>query len=321
MIVLAACRASSIDGSSTSSESVSATHTAQLAESPIPTATQSAAPIASAPTMTAAQYVQARPYVLDAPDGDGGGAMPLVILLHGYGSDGKNHDGYLGLSKLTKARGVMLAIPDGTKDHKGMLYWNATEACCDFDKAPVDDVAYLDAIIDDVAKTKKLDASRVYIIGHSNGAFMAHRYACERSARVAAIVAIAGVPWSDAAKCAGHGVSVLQVHGDADVVIKYEGGKSFGNGEPYPGAEAAVDAWGARDGCSGRHPAGAALDLDNAVAGPETTRESYGCPAGLDVALWRMHGSTHVPKFDARFSTAALDFLLAHHSTSTIHSK
>ncbi len=245
--------------------------------------------------------------------------MPLVVLLHGYGSDGGNHDTYFGMSKITKSRGVMLAIPDGTKDHKGMLYWNATEACCDFDKAPVDDVAYLDAIVDDVAKKKKLDASRVYILGHSNGAFMAHRYACERSSRVAAIVALAGVPWIDQAKCTGKDVSVLQVHGDADVVIKYEGGKSFGNGEPYPGAESAIDAWAVRDGCSGRHPAGPATDFDGAVAGPETTRESYACPAGIDVALWRMHGSSHVPKVDARFTNAALDFLLAHRSK--IHSK
>jgi polyhydroxybutyrate depolymerase len=240
--------------------------------------------------------------------------MPLVILLHGYGSSGAGHDSYFGLSAITKKRGVMLAIPDGTRDRKGKLFWNATDACCDFDddKKGIDDVAYLDAIIDDVAAREPLDRKRVYLIGHSNGAFMAHRYACDRSARVAAIVALAGVPYDDPEKCAGKGVSVLQVHGDADAVIAFDGGRSFGNGAPYPSAESAVAAWAKRDGCGATRHAEGSIDLDVGIAGAETTRESYACPAGLDVSLWRMHGGGHVPRFDARFANAALDFLLRH---------
>ena len=239
--------------------------------------------------------------------------MPLVILLHGYGSNGIGHDAYFQLSSVTKARGVALAIPNGTPDHTGKMFWNATEACCDFDELPVDDVATLDGIIDDAASKAPIDRARVYIIGHSNGAFMAHRYACDRSDRVAAIVALAGVPSLDALRCNGKGVSVLQVHGDADRIIAYAGGKSFGNGKPYPSAEDAVAAWAVRDGCKGARKAnGPPVDFDLEVAGPETTRESYDCPAGVDVSLWHMHGSGHVPKFDKRFATAAIEFLLAH---------
>lgn len=312
--LLCGCRASSIEPSPAPSTTTveSATPSASVIASAVPTTTASAAP------MSAEDLIRTRPYRLESPDGDGG-AMPLVVLLHGYGSSGDGHESYFNLAKLAKAHGVMLAIPNGTRDHKGLLYWNASEACCDFDKAPVDDVAYIDAILDDVAKKKPLDATRVYIVGHSNGAFMAHRYACERSTRVAAIVALAGVPWADPARCEGHGVSVLQVHGDADAVIAYAGGKSFGNQEPYPSAESAVEMWAARDGCSARHSAGPAVDFDLGVPGPETTREAYTCPAGVDVALWRMHGSSHVPRLDARFVNAALDWLLAH--KRSLHSK
>lgn len=209
----------------------------------------------------------------------------------------------------------MLAIPNGTRDHTGKLFWNATDACCDFDddKKSVDDVAYLDAIVDDVARRAALDASRVYVIGHSNGAFMAHRYACDRSARVAAIVALAGVPPNDATACAGKNVSVLQVHGDADTIIAFEGGRSFGNGAPYPSAEVAVASWAKRDACGATRHSEGAIDLDLGLAGAETTRESYDCPDGLAVSLWRMRGGGHVPRFDARFANAAVDFLLKHH--------
>jgi len=217
------------------------------------------------------------------------------------------------MSKATNARGVLLAIPDGTRDHKGKLFWNATEACCDFDNLPVDDVAYIDAIIDDASLKEHVDPDRIYIIGHSNGAFLAHRYACERSDRIAAIVALAGVPWSDASKCQGKDVSVLQIHGDADPIIAYGGGKSFGNGAPYPSAEATVAAWALRDECgTTRRALGDAVDLDKDVPEAETTREAYDCPTGIDVALWRMKGAGHVPRFGPRFAAAALDFLLAH---------
>ncbi len=277
-----------------------------------PTQTQTLTPTRDA---DATDLIASRPYRLDLPAAADASAIPLVILLHGYGSTGAGHEIYFGLSRLTKARGAALAIPDGTRDHTGKEFWNASDACCDFDadKSSVDDVAYLDALIDDASKRAHIDPARVTIIGHSNGAFMAHRYACERPSRVAAIVALAGVP-AAGAKCEARGVSVLQVHGDADRVIDFAGGSSFGNGKPYPSAESAVAMWAQRDGCgASRKPAGPALDLDHASAGAETTRESYECPHGVDVALWRMHGSGHVPSFDAKFSEAALDFLLTHH--------
>lgn len=280
-------------------------------------ASTAAASATASATVTAKAVASAvptsRPYKLVLPDHPDAAALPLVILIHGYGSGGIGHDAYFRLSSVTKVRGLALAIPDGTRDHTGKLFWNASEACCNFDELPVDDVGYLDSIIEDAATKTNIDRKRVYLIGHSNGAFMAHRYACEHSERVAAIVALAGVPWDDARRCEGKGVSVLQVHGDADHVIDFLGGRSFGNGKRYPSAEAAVTLWAARDGCgTTRHPTSAPVDFDLDVPGAETSREAYDCPPGLDVALWRMHGSGHVPRFDARFASAAIDFLLAH---------
>jgi len=267
------------------------------------------------PAPRPAPGLAARPYELVVPDATDGGPLPLVVLLHGYGSSGRGHEGYFGLSRVTRARGVLLAVVDGTRDPTGKQFWNATDACCNFYGSAVDDVAYLGAVLDDIERENRVDPTRIYLLGHSNGAFMAHRFACDEGARVAAIVALAGVPPIDAAACASKGVSVLQVHGDADGVIAYRGGKSFGNGKPYPSADDAVREWARRDGCGAtRAAAGPALDLDRAVAGAETTRERFeGCPAGVDVELWTMHGSGHVPSFGPRWADAAVDFLLRHH--------
>ena len=80
-------------------------------------------------------------------------------------------------------------------------------------------------MIDDISTRYNVDPKRIFIVGHSNGAFMSHRLACDLSDRIAAIASLAGAAWNDASKCnPSSQVSVLDVHGDADTVINYGGG-------------------------------------------------------------------------------------------------
>lgn len=189
-----------------------------------------AATAAATASGAAAAAVRARPYAVFAPAGDA--VRPLVIVLHGYGGNGAGQYGYFGMSRW--AGEAIVVVPDGTPDHKGMRFWNASDACCDFDGRGPDDVAYLEAIVDEVARAHPVDARRVYAVGHSNGGFMALRWACDRPRRLAAVVSLAGAAPADASRCASEGTSVLQLHGDADDLIRFGGGSSFGNGAPYP---------------------------------------------------------------------------------------
>jgi len=50
-----------------------------------------------------------------------------------------------------------------------LRFWNASEACCNFDNNSVDDVAYLQSLISEIQKSYPIDPKRVYLIGHSNG--------------------------------------------------------------------------------------------------------------------------------------------------------
>jgi polyhydroxybutyrate depolymerase len=119
---------------------------------------------------------------------------PLLVLLHGYGSDHANVATHLGIAPLADSHGFYVALPDGTPDRDGARFWNASDACCDFDNLAVDDVAYLDAILDDALARYPIDPARIYVAGFSNGGFMAHRYACDRASRVTAVVSFAGEP-------------------------------------------------------------------------------------------------------------------------------
>lgn len=255
-----------------------------------------------------------RPYGLKVPAGaDGQSPLPLVVLLHGYTSNGAGHAAYFGLDAEADEAGFLLAYPDGTRDRFGNRFWNATDACCDWFRTGVDDVAYLDAVLDEIAATHPVDPARVFLVGHSNGAFMAHRYACDRSTRVAAIVTLAGMQWKDQAKCAAASpVSVLHVHGRYDSTVNYNGGRTPSG--VYPGAVETVKGWAAKNGCDGSLAAtGRRLDLDRAVAGDETVEEAYtGCQAGTGLGLWTIEQGGHVPAFNERWAGEIWSYLATH---------
>lgn len=259
--------------------------------------------------------IQRRPYRSLVPSSyDPARAWPLVVLLHGYGASGSIQDAYFRLSSIVEPRGVLFAFPDGTLDPSGRRFWNADDACCDLYRSGVDDVAYLEAVIDDMAARYHVDSGRVFLVGHSNGAFMAHRLACEAAGRVAAIAVLAGDVWKDPARCQpSRPVSVLQVHGDADLVVLYGGGQIALEPGPYPSAMDSVGTWAQKGGCHGGTESGAPLDLDSLLPGAETSTLRYlGCQPGGAAELWTLHGGSHIPALQPSWPTLVYDWLAAH---------
>jgi len=252
---------------------------------------------------SAAAIVAARPYNFHVPTNyDKTKTTPLVIMLHGYTASGAVEEAYFQLTATSDAQTFLYAYPDGTVDTAGNRFWNADDACCDFYSIVVDDVAYVNAIIDDVSTKYNVDPKRIFVIGHSNGAFMSHRLACDVSDRVAAIASLAGAVWNDPSKCNPTSkISVLDIHGDADTTINYDGGIAAPGFASYPGESQTMSTWAAKNGCTGAIAAnGQTLDLDSTLPGSETVESQYaGCPSGIDVELWTIHGGSHVPSLTA----------------------
>jgi polyhydroxybutyrate depolymerase len=257
-----------------------------------------------------------RPYQLLVPDSyDPGTPTPLIVLLHGYTATGAIQLAYFGLADVAEEQGLLVAYPDGTVDGVNNQFWNATDACCNFSASDVDDVAYLTAVMDDVAARYNVDPARVYMVGHSNGGFMSHRMACDRADRVAAIVSLAGATWADPAQCQpSEPVAILQVHGSSDATIFYGGGVITGNA--YPAAADTVASWAALNGCTGElETSETPLDLDGSIAGDETRVDrTAGCPsAGAEVELWTIEKGSHVPSLiQPIWPETIVEFLLAH---------
>lgn len=260
---------------------------------------------ADAPSLDAAGIVAARPYKLHVPPGyDASKPTPLLFMFHGYGADGDIEEGYMQITTASDAHGFLYAYGNGTMSvppdgGPGSRFWNATNACCDFYDPSIDDVQYFDAMLIDVRSKYNVDPKRIFVLGHSNGGFMSHRLACDRSSTVAAIFSLAGAQWYDLGKCTpSERVSVVEIHGDADDTIVYDGGTTQGG--QYPAAPTTVTDWGTRNGCTGAlTDTGQTLDVVATIGGSETHVAAFqGCPAGVDVQLWTMQGAGHIPIFN-----------------------
>ena len=243
--------------------------------------------------------ITARPYQSHVPTSyDATKPTPLVVLLHGYGATGAIQNTYFGLTPVSDSANFLLAYPDGTVDGAGKGFWNATDACCNFAHDPVDDVAYLNALVDDMQAQYNVDPKRIYFMGHSNGGFMTYRMACEAGSRIAGVVVLAGAMWLDTTKCpAKDKVPVLHVHGDMDMTIAYNGiATAMGALQPFPGAKVSLADWATIDGCG---PLAATAETRDLITGApaETAVSRHSCPAGLGAELWTIQGADHIPPF------------------------
>jgi len=239
--------------------------------------------------------------------------VPLLVLLHGYSGNGNGLLAYFGIASLADQLGIAYMAPNGTTDSQGLRFWNATDACCNFDGSAVDDSSYLRALIDAAKLGLSVDPTRVHVGGHSNGGFMSYRMACDHSEAIASIASLAGATWEDPADCTpDQPVHVLQIHGTADPTISYGGGNILG--VPYPGAVESVEQWASFGDCSASWTPGAPLDLVNGLAGQETTVRHYetACSSGGSGELWSVTGGNHGPNFNATFDDEVLGWLLAH---------
>jgi polyhydroxybutyrate depolymerase len=282
-----------------------------VAGTPQPATVRPASPAASSSTSTTVE-VGDRPVQLYVPASRPAGVpAALVVVLHGYTGEAAGAVDFFGLRRLADQRGFLIAAPQGTADSEGHTFWNASKACCNFGGSGVDDSGYLSQVIATVITTQGVDPGRVYVVGHSNGGFMAHRLACEHADQVSAIASLAGAVDTDAACTPARAVSVLQIHGTADDTIHFDGGDI--EGRTYTSSAGTVGLWRRADGCRGEARRGERLDADANVAGDDLRPTTWGtCRDDTQVALWTITGGSHSPALTPAFTAALFDWFEAH---------
>ena len=122
-------------------------------------------------------------------------------------------------------------------------------------KAP-DDVAFLNAMLDDLFARFAVDRARIFVTGFSNGASMTFRIGAEASKRIAAIAPVAGACWIEPGKLE-RPVPMCYITGTADPLNLIEGGVpklAFGGSDkvrskPKPPVRDSILKWAKAVGC------------------------------------------------------------------------
>jgi polyhydroxybutyrate depolymerase len=220
---------------------------------------------------------------------------PLLVYLHGLGGSGRGAFDQLRLAEFGRRQRVFVVAPDGDRDSVGRRFWNAHPACCDFDGASPNDVARLERLISRLVSGERIDPNKVFVVGFSNGGFMAHRLGCRLGRQLAGIASIAGAGVAEDQLCRKDGeLRVVEIHGDADRIVRYQGGGVFDRpGPTHDSASATLQRWGRILECAGEPETGPGLDLDPRLAGAETTVLTLvSCRRG-SAALWTVRGGGH----------------------------
>jgi polyhydroxybutyrate depolymerase len=215
-------------------------------------------------------------------------AAPVVMVLHPFATNALLMVGISGMNETADRAGFIAVYPNGNGKSQAFLAWNVGGMA---DKS-VDDVGFIDKVLDDLAKIIEIDTKRVFATGMSNGAMMCYRLAAERSDRFAAIAPVAGTMTDEYERIA-HPVAVLHFHGTKDRLIPFTGPTPRTPKEiTFKSVAHTIQFWAKQNGCpTAAEMAEIARTLND---GLQIKRMSYGPGRdGAEVVLYVIEGGGH----------------------------
>lgn len=156
-------------------------------------------------------------YRVSPPQGwDGKTPIGAMVFVHGHRASAAEMMEYRELLQASQALGLMLVAPQGLNES-----WSAAGSPGDGRR---DEVAFIGAVLDDLARRFPIDPSRLVASGFSQGASVVWDVACRGDGRFRAFMPIAGVWWRPMpTDCSAPPRPLLHIHGLADPVMPMTG--------------------------------------------------------------------------------------------------
>lgn len=205
-----------------------------------------------------------RHYRVHVPDGTGSRTLPVVVMLHGGGGTGKAAAWETRWNDKADRERFLAVYPDAlAPDRKRESHfsrnpqlWNDGSERFYAGQVAPDDVAFLDALLDDLAARYAVDSRRIYVAGFSNGASMSFLWGARSAKRIAAIAPVAGAAWQEPGTLE-RPVPMLYITGDADPLNLIGGGvPRLASGQsdkvrakPKPPVRETIAKWVRANGC------------------------------------------------------------------------
>lgn len=190
--------------------------------------------------------------------------LPVILDLHGFSSNANEQREISDFTDLAEENDFIMVWPQALATGPNCLlagvsgkYWNANWGI------EVEDINFIDNLIDQLAEDYNVDLKRVYVTGLSNGGFMVYSIACALSERVAAVASVAGSMTEDLLNTTcqpARQIPVMHVHGTDDAVIFWDGEESCQDG--IAAINDVVSFWRTNAGCSDTFMEASYEDID-----------------------------------------------------------
>ncbi|MBT3220283.1 MAG: hypothetical protein HN348_14445 [Proteobacteria bacterium] len=206
---------------------------------------------------------------------EGEGPRDMIVGLHGARHNNKDFVNTTKLEVFAENRGIVAATPNGTG---WIRTWNGGDCCGNSSDIDLSDMFFLEQSVAHLSRRLCID--RVLVTGISNGAMMAHKWACQGS-NLDAVVPVSGTLEDD--ECEGDPVPIRMYHGTADPVVPYDGGQGNSVDHSFSGVDHTLGVWLERNLCSNSEP-------EVTVSG-SVTCEEFDCAAST--VLCTVEGGGH----------------------------
>ncbi|MBP6659095.1 MAG: T9SS type A sorting domain-containing protein [Chitinophagales bacterium] len=178
--------------------------------------------------------------------------VPLLVGLHGNGDNAANFSQICMSSAISDTANYIVVYPEALPDP--LLTTNAWHSGAGvvplFEvNGTVDDVGFINQLMNNVIASYQIDTNRMYVFGFSFGGFMTNKMAASSAKRFAAAACVAGERGNYNTSIPAVPVPYLHFHGTADSVITYNG-----TGGSFPALGLTPDNttkfWATQNGCN-----------------------------------------------------------------------
>ena len=245
---------------------------------------------------------QERSYILYVPASyTGKNEVPLVLNFHGYTSNAKDQMGYGDFRPIADTAQFIVVHPQGTLLN-GKTHWNVGGWTLE---SKVDDVDFTKVLIEKIREEYKIDETRIYSTGMSNGGYMSFLLACQMSDKIAAVASVTGsmTPQTFGACDPKHPTPIIQIHGTKDDVVPY-------NGDNWTKPIADVmDYWVSYNSCDASASTTAITDTDTSDGSTAEKITYQSCKKDVLAIHYKIDGGGHTwPGSAVRFGSTNNDF-------------
>lgn len=233
---------------------------------------------------------------------------PLIFAFHGAYSSGLEMQSITGFNSNAGLKGYFVCYPDAAVEN-----WNEGCDCNKPHRLGIDDIGFVEYLINKITSEYSIDTNRIYAAGYSQGGLFAMNVACKLSGKFAAAATVAStmsVPLSE--NCYPENkISILMIHGTFDSVIPWNGLES---GQfSLLSAENAISYWANLNSCN--LDAAETILPDNGEPYISVTKKEFqNCAGNSETVLYAVNGGGHEwfanREIDA--TEVILEFLLEH---------